>query len=127
MFYTKQHQEIPVYSTTENGKTHIETGAVKGETNNESIKKNIEIPLFLIAGVANVLIGLWILLGKKSSRILYILSIVGSRILITLYWISIYHWIDYVSNRTYIYIGYIYSISASRNNCLFNLYNKIIT
>jgi len=56
-----------------------------GESTSESIKRSLELPLFLIAGTSYVLIGLWMLIDKKSSKEPYIISMVGSILLIGLY------------------------------------------
>ena len=56
-----------------------------GESTSESIKRSLELPLFLTAGISYVLIGLWMLIDKKSSKEPYIISMVGSILLIGLY------------------------------------------
>ena len=56
-----------------------------GESTSESIKRSLELPLFLTAGISYVLIGLWMLIDKKSSKVPYIISMVGSIFLIGLY------------------------------------------
>jgi hypothetical protein len=41
--------------------------------------------LFLAAGIAYVLIGLWMVMDKKSSKVPYIISMAGSVLLMGLY------------------------------------------
>ncbi|MGB8035511.1 MAG: hypothetical protein WCF03_16985 [Nitrososphaeraceae archaeon] len=64
---------------------HLESGVTTGESTSESIKRSLELPLFLTAGISYVLIGLWMLIDKKSSKVPYIISMVGSIFLIGLY------------------------------------------
>jgi len=62
-----------------------EAAETTGESTSESIKRSLELPLFLTAGISYVLIGLWMLIDKKSSKVPYIISMVGSIFLIGLY------------------------------------------
>jgi len=55
---------------------------------NESAKRSIEFPLFLTAGTAYAIVGLWMVIEKKITKIPYIISIGGSLVLIGLYTLS---------------------------------------
>jgi hypothetical protein len=64
---------------------HLESGVTTGASTSVSTKRSLELPLFLIAGISYVLIGLWMLIDKKSSKVPYIISMVGSILLSGLY------------------------------------------
>ncbi len=55
---------------------------------NESARRSIELPLFLTAGTAYAIVGLWMVIEKKITKIPYIISIGGSLLLIGLYTLS---------------------------------------
>jgi hypothetical protein len=55
---------------------------------NESVRRSIEFPLFLTAGTAYAIVGLWMVIEKKITKIPYIISIGGSLLLIGLYTLS---------------------------------------
>jgi hypothetical protein len=55
---------------------------------NESAKRSIEFPLFLTAGTAYAIVGLWMVIEKKITKIPYIILIGGSLVLIGLYALS---------------------------------------
>ena len=55
---------------------------------NESARRSIEFPLFLTAGAAYAIVGLWMVIEKKITKVPYIISIGGSLLLIGLYTLS---------------------------------------
>jgi hypothetical protein len=55
---------------------------------NESARRSIEFPLFLTTGTAYAIVGLWMVIQKKITKIPYIISIGGSLLLIGLYTLS---------------------------------------
>jgi hypothetical protein len=55
---------------------------------NESARRSIEFPLFLTAGTAYTIVGLWMVIERKITKIPYIISIGGSLLLIGLYTLS---------------------------------------
>jgi len=55
---------------------------------NESARRSIELPLFLTVGTAYAMVGPWMVIEKKITKIPYIISIVGSLLLIGLYTLS---------------------------------------
>ncbi len=81
-----QHKEEGA-AATERSNTQLETNRthIAQESNNESAKRSIESPFFLTAGIAYVLVGLWMVLDKKNSRVPYVIAMVGSILLIGLY------------------------------------------
>ncbi len=55
---------------------------------NESARGSIEFPLFLTWGTAYTIVGLWMMIEKRITKIPYIISIGGSLLLIGLYTVS---------------------------------------
>jgi hypothetical protein len=58
------------------------------ESGNESAKRSLEFPLFLTAGIAYAIVGLWIIMEKSITKIPYFITILGSLLLISLYILS---------------------------------------
>ncbi|HYT46664.1 MAG TPA: hypothetical protein VEP90_30335 [Methylomirabilota bacterium] len=69
------------YSTQRNKEATSSNG-------NESARRSIEFPLFLTARTAYTIVGLWMVIEKKITKIPYIISIGGSLLLIGLYTLS---------------------------------------
>jgi hypothetical protein len=61
---------------------------VTGSNGNESARRSIELPLFLTMGTAYAIVGLWMVMEKKITKIPYVISIGGSLLLIGLYTLS---------------------------------------
>jgi hypothetical protein len=59
-----------------------------GSNSNESARRSIEFPLFLTAGTAYAIVGLWMVMEKKITKIPYIIPMLGSLLLIGLYTLS---------------------------------------
>jgi hypothetical protein len=55
---------------------------------NEFSRRSIEFPLFLTAGIAYAIVGVWMIMEKKITKIPYIISIGSSVLLIGLYTLS---------------------------------------
>ena len=55
---------------------------------NESARRSIEFPLFLTVGTAYAIVGVWMVIEKKITKIPYVISIGGSLLLIGLYTLS---------------------------------------
>lgn len=83
-----QEQARQQQETTERANGLPENSIGVAESSAESSKRSIEFPLFLGAGIANVLVGFWMLKDKKNSKVPYIIAIAGSLILIGLYTVS---------------------------------------
>lgn len=59
------------------------------ESENESVKRSVEFPLFLSAAIGDVLVGSWIFLDKRNKRKSpYIIAIFGTLALLGIYIIS---------------------------------------
>ena len=58
------------------------------ESGNEGAKRGLEFPLFLTAGFAYTIVGLWILMEKRITKIPYFVTMLGSLLLIGLYILS---------------------------------------
>jgi hypothetical protein len=71
---------------------HIEGGEVTEETIHQEVSENqrgaLEFPLSVSAGIGYAAIGLWMILDKRNSKIPYIMAIVGSLILLGIYFAS---------------------------------------
>jgi hypothetical protein len=71
---------------------HIEGGEVTEETILQEVSENqrgaLEFPLSVSAGIGYAAIGLWMILDKRNSKIPYIMAIVGSLILLGIYFAS---------------------------------------
>ena len=77
-------------NNTSSAKESISQGnkEATSSNSNESARRSIEFPLFLTAGTAYGIVGLWMVIEKKISKIPYIISIGGSLLLIGLYTLS---------------------------------------
>jgi hypothetical protein len=68
------------------GLTENNIGAA--ESGNEGARRGLEFPLFLTAGFAYTIVGLWILMEKNITKIPYFITTLGSFLLIGLYVLS---------------------------------------
>ncbi len=77
---------------TTNEAEHIEGGEGTEETihqeTSENQRKALEFPLSVSAGVGYAAIGLWMILDKRNSKIPYMVAIVGSLVLLGIYFSS---------------------------------------
>ena len=71
---------------TERGIGFAENNVVVG--NNENAKRSVELPFFLTAGIAYILVGFWMLKAMMNSRVPYIIATTISLILIGPYTVS---------------------------------------
>ena len=55
---------------------------------NETLRRNLEFPLSISAGIGYAAIGLWMILDKRNSKVPYIIAIVGSLVLLGIYFTS---------------------------------------
>lgn len=83
----QKHEQIQKEATENHniGENNIGTAS---ESSNEITKRSIELPVFLAAGIAYTLVGLWMIIDNKRSRIPYVISTAGSLTLIGLYAVS---------------------------------------
>jgi multidrug efflux pump subunit AcrB len=85
-----EEQEAVEQNTSE--AEHIEGGEETEETihqeTSENQKRSLEFPLSVSAGIGYTAIGLLMILDKRNSKIPYIIAIVGSLILLVIYFAS---------------------------------------
>ena len=71
---------------------HIEGGEESEETIHQEASENqrraLEFPLSISAGIGYAAIGLWMILDKRNCKIPYIVAIVGSLVLLGIYFAS---------------------------------------
>src|SRR5207247_5628858 len=75
-----------VEEATERGIGFAENNVVVG--NNENAKRSVELPFFLTAAIAYILVGFWMLKAMMNSRVPYIIATTISLILIGPYTVS---------------------------------------
>lgn len=83
----KQLEGKQVNETAENDEAN-EAKEIKGvheESAGEKQRKTLELPLALSAGAGYLIVGLWMILDKRNSKIPYIIAIVGSVALLGIY------------------------------------------
>ena len=85
-------QEKQALEQNTNESKHVEGGEETEQTihqeASESQRKALEFPLSVSAGIGYAGIGLWMILDKRNSKIPYIIAIVGSLILLGIYFAS---------------------------------------
>ena len=88
---TEEHGIAPSQSEVNETK-HIEgigtEKALHKESASETQRRNLEFPLSISAGVGYAGIGLWMILDKRNSKVPYIIAIVGSLVLLGIYFTS---------------------------------------
>ncbi len=73
--------------------THLESneakeakeGVLHQESASEKQRKNLEFPLSVAAGAGYAIVGLWMILDKRNSKLPYFIAIAGSLILLGIY------------------------------------------
>jgi multidrug efflux pump subunit AcrB len=84
-------EEQTLANNTDESK-HIEGGEETEETlhqeTSENQRRSFEFPLSVGAAVGYALIGLWMILDKRNSKIPYIVALVGSLVLLAIYFTS---------------------------------------
>jgi hypothetical protein len=65
-----------------------ETEETLHQETSENQRRVLEFPLSIIAGIGYAAIGLWMILDKRNSKIPYIIAIVGSLVLLGIYFTS---------------------------------------
>jgi hypothetical protein len=82
----EEHEAVEQNS---NEAQYIEGGEETGETIHQEASENqrrvLEFPLSICAGIGYAAIGLWMILDKRNSKIPYIAALVGSLILLGIY------------------------------------------
>jgi hypothetical protein len=86
----RQLEEQRIEQNTNESK-HLElkeTEEILHQETSENQRRVLEFPLSIIAGIGYAAIGLWMILDKRNSKIPYIIAIVGSLVLLGIYFIS---------------------------------------
>jgi len=85
-------QEQEALEQNTNKAEHIEGGKETEETIHQEASENqrrvLEFPLSICAGIGYAAIGLWMILDKRNCKIPYIAALVGSLILLGIYFAS---------------------------------------
>ncbi len=85
-------QEKQALEQNTNESKHVEGGEETEESIHQEASENqrraLEFPLSISAGIGYAAIGLWMILDKRNSKIPYIITIVGSLILLGFYFAS---------------------------------------
>ena len=76
-------------NTNESNKRLLkETGEILHQEISENQCRVLEFPLSIIAGIGYAAIGLWMILDRRNSKVPYIIAIVGSLVLLGIYFTS---------------------------------------
>jgi len=85
-------QEKQALEQNTNESKHVEGGEETEQNIHQDASENqrraLEFPLSVSAGIGYAAIGLWMILDKRNSKIPYIIAIVGSLILLGIYFAS---------------------------------------
>jgi hypothetical protein len=88
----QQLEEQEALEQNNNEAEHIEGGEETEETIHQEVSENqrraLESPLSVSAGIGYAAMGLWMILDRRNSKIPYIIAIVGSLILLGIYFTS---------------------------------------
>jgi hypothetical protein len=88
----EQHlQEERVLEHNFNESKHLEVKEADGTLHKESSENQtraFELPLSIGAGVGYATVGLWMILDKSNSKIPYLITIIGSLVLLSIYFAS---------------------------------------
>jgi hypothetical protein len=82
-------QEEQTFTQNTNESKHFEGGeeTIHPETS-EHQRRAFEFPLSVGAGIGYAIIGIWMILDKRNSRIPYIIALLGSLVLLVIYFAS---------------------------------------
>ena len=86
----RQLEEQRIEQNTNESK-HLElkeTEEILHQETSENQRRVLEFPLSIIAGIGYAAIGLWMILDKRNSKVPYIIAIVGSLVLLGIYFTS---------------------------------------
>jgi hypothetical protein len=84
-----QEQQAPEQNTNESKHIEVkETEATLHQETSENQRRVLEFPLSIIAGIGYAAIGLWMILDRRNSKVPYIIAIVGSLVLLGIYFTS---------------------------------------
>jgi hypothetical protein len=84
-----QEEQAPGQNTNESKHLGVkETEETLHQETSENQRRVLEFPLSIIAGIGYAAIGLWMILDKRNSKVPYIIAIVGSLVLLGIYFTS---------------------------------------
>jgi cobalamin biosynthesis Mg chelatase CobN len=83
-----QEEQASEQNTNESKHLEFETEEASPQETSENQRRVLEFPLSIIAGIGYAAIGLWMILDKRNSKIPYIIAIVGSLVLLGIYFTS---------------------------------------
>ncbi len=83
-----QEQKAPEQNTNESKHLLKETEEFLHQETSENQRRVLEFPLSIIAGIGYTAIGLWMILDRRNSKVPYIIVIVGSLVLLGIYFTS---------------------------------------
>jgi hypothetical protein len=88
---SEQHLQEGALEYNANESKHFdakETEETLHQETSENQRRVLEFPLSIIAGIGYAAIGLWMILDKRNSKVPYIIAIVGSLLLLGIYFTS---------------------------------------
>ena len=83
-----QEEKAPEQNTNESKHLLKETEETLHQETSENQRRVLEFPLSVGAGIGYAAIGLWMILDKRNSKVPYIIAIVGSLVLLGVYFTS---------------------------------------
>jgi cation transport ATPase len=83
-----QEEKASEQNTNESKHVLKETEETLHQETSENQRRVLEFPLSIIAGIGYAAIGLWMMLDKRNSKVPYIIAIVGSIVLLGIYFTS---------------------------------------
>jgi cation transport ATPase len=83
-----QEEKVPEQNTNESKHLLKETEETRHQETSENQRRVLEYPLSVGAGIGYAAIGLWMILDKRNTKIPYIIAIVGSLVLLGIYFTS---------------------------------------
>ena len=84
-----QEEQAPEQNTNEPRHLGLkETKETLHQETSENQRRVLEFPLSIIAGIGYAAIGLWMILDRRNSKVPYITAIVGSLVLLGIYFTS---------------------------------------
>lgn len=81
-------EQAPEQNTNESKHLLKETEETLHQETSEKQRRVLEFPLSIIAGIGYAAIGLWMILDRRNSKVPYIIAIIGSLILLGIYFTS---------------------------------------
>lgn len=88
---SEQHLQEGALEHNANESKHFdakETEETLHKESSENQRRAIELPLSISAGVGYAAVGLWMILDKRNSKIPYLIAIIGSLVLLGIYFAS---------------------------------------